>query len=76
MQVLLVLEILAYSGFQSLPYIKLNFQQSTVSWKLFSGRFINAVMTVHASSIAEYGRVALDNNSTPGADITQYASTK
>ena len=26
---------------------KLNFQQLKVSWKLFSGCFINAVMTAH-----------------------------
>ena len=54
---------------------KLNFQRLTVSWKLFSGRFVNAVMTVHASSIAEYGFVAIGNNFTLGAGITQYAST-
>ena len=41
----------------------------------FSGRFINAVMTAHASSIAEYGRVAISNNFTLGSGITQYAST-
>ena len=53
----------------------LNFQRPTVSWKLFSGRFINAVMTVHASSIAEYGCVAISNNFTLGSSTTQYAST-
>ena len=46
-----------------------------VSWKLFSGRFINAVMTAHASSIAEYRRVALGNNFTLGSGIIKYAST-
>ena len=55
--------------------LKLNFQQPTVTWKLFSSRFINAVMTVHASSIAEYGHVAISNNFTLGSGITQYAST-
>ena len=54
---------------------KLNFQRPTVSWKLFSGRFINAVMTAHASSIAEYGCVAISKNFTLGSGITQYAST-
>ena len=54
-------------------YKKLNLQRSTVSWRLFSGLFINAVMTVHASSIAEYGRVAISNNFTLGSGITQYA---
>ena len=39
---------------------KLNFQRPTVSWKLFSSRFINAVMTAHASSIAEYGVLHLE----------------
>ena len=38
---------------------KLNFQRPTVSWKLFSGRFINAVMTTDVKSIAEYGCVAI-----------------
>ena len=56
-------------------YIKLNFQRPTVSWKLFSGRFLNAVMTAHATSIAEYGRVAISNNFTLGSGILQYAST-
>ena len=44
--------------FLSFYEVKLNFQRPTVSWKLFSGRFINAVMTAHASSVAEYSRVA------------------
>ena len=34
----------------------LNFQRPTISWKLFSGRFINAVMTAHSSSI-EKGKI-------------------
>ena len=38
-----------------------------VSWKWISGGFINTVMTVHASSIAEY-------SFTLGSGITQYAS--
>ena len=42
--------------------------------KLFSGRFINAVMTAHVSSIAEYRRVALGNNFTLGSGITKCAS--
>ena len=42
----------------------LNFQRPTVSWKLFSGRLINAVMTTHASSITEYGPIAISNNFT------------
>ena len=46
----------------------------TVSWKLFSGRFINAEIRAHASGIAEYGRVATRNNFTLGSGITQYAS--
>ena len=46
-----------------------------VSWKLFSGRFINAIMTAHASSIAEYGRVPISNYFSVGSGITQYAST-
>ena len=54
---------------------KLNFQQPTVSWKLFSSRFINAVMAAHASRITEYGRAATNNNLTLGSGITQYAST-
>ena len=33
-----------------------------------------AVMTAHASSIAEYGCVAISNNSTLGSCITQFAS--
>ena len=49
--------------------MKLNFQRPTISWKLFSGRFINAVMTTHASSIAEYGCVAISNNFTLGSGI-------
>ena len=32
--------------------MKLNFQRPKVKWKLFSGRFINAVLKTHASSIA------------------------
>ena len=55
--------------------VQLNFQRSTVSWKLFSDRFINEIMTVHASSIAEYVHVAISNNFTLSSDITQYAST-
>ena len=47
----------------------------TVSWKLFSCCFIDAVMTVHASSIAEYGRVAINNNLTLVSGITQYTLT-
>ena len=47
-----------------------------VNWKLFPGRFTKAVMTVHASSIAEYGRVAIGNNFTLGYCITQYSTTK
>ena len=54
---------------------KLIFQRPTVSWKLFSGRFINAVMTVHAPSIAEYGCVAVSNNFTLGSGVKQYTST-
>ena len=54
---------------------KLNFQRPTVDCKLFAGRFINAVMTAHASSITEYRRVALGNNFTLGSGITKYAST-
>ena len=46
-------------------------QRSTVNWKLFSGRFISAVMTVHASNIAEYERVAISNNFTLGSGISQ-----
>ena len=46
-----------------------------VSWKLFSSHFIDAVMTVHASNIAEFGCVAISNNFTLGSDITQYVST-
>ena len=54
---------------------KLNFQRSTVSWKLFTGQFINAVMTAHAPNIAEYGRVVISNIFTLDSGITQYAST-
>ena len=32
-------------------------------------------MTAHASSIAEYGRIAISNNFTLGSGITQHAST-
>ena len=32
-------------------------------------------MTVHASSITEYGRVAISNNFTLGSGITQFTST-
>ena len=46
-----------------------------LSWKLFSGRFINAVMTAHASSIAKYGHVAINNNFTHSSGIEQYAWT-
>ena len=42
----------------------LNFQRPTVSWKLFSGRLINAVITTHVSSITEYGPIAISNNFT------------
>ena len=38
-------------------------------------RFINAVVTEHVSSIAEYGCVAISNNFTFGSGITQHAST-
>ena len=31
---------------------KLNFRRPKVRWKLFSGRFINAVMTAYVSSIS------------------------
>ena len=41
---------------------------------MFSGRFINAVMTAHASSIAEYERVAIGSNFTLGSGILQYVS--
>ena len=54
---------------------KLNFQRSTVTWKLFCDLFIDVVMTAYASRIAEYGRVAISNNFTLGSGITQYAST-
>ena len=54
----------------------LNFQRPPVNWKLFSDRFINVIiMTVHASSITEYGRVAISNNFTLGSGITQFTST-
>ena len=43
--------------------------------KSFSGRFINAVMTAHASIMAEYGHVAFGNNFILGSGVTQYAST-
>ena len=43
--------------------------------KLFSDRFINAVMTAHASSIAEFGHVALGSNFALGSGVTQYALT-
>ena len=52
-----------------------NFQRPTVTWKLFTGRFINAVVTAHTSSLAEYGCVAISNNFTLGSGMTQYAST-
>ena len=51
---------------------KLNSQRPTVSWKLFSGCFINAVMTTHASSKAEYGCIAISNNFILGSGIKQY----
>ena len=54
---------------------KLNFQRPTVSWKLFSGRLINAVMTTDVKSIAEYGCVAISNNFTLGSGITKCATT-
>ena len=54
---------------------KLNFQQSTVSWKLFTGQFINVVMTAHAPNIAEYEHVVISNAFTLDSGITQYAST-
>ena len=54
---------------------KLNFQRSTVSWKLFTGQFINVVMTAHAPNIAEYGRVVISTAFTLDSGITQYAST-
>ena len=43
------------------------------SWKLFSGHFINAVMTVHVLNITEYGHDAISNNFMLGSGITQYA---
>ena len=58
-----VLCVLNTFNLNSSPQSLLNFQRPTVSWKLFSDRFINAVMTSHASSIAEYGRVTLGNTS-------------
>ena len=54
---------------------KLNFQRPTISWKLFSGRTINAVMTALASRIAEHRHVALSNNFILGSAMTKYAST-
>ena len=42
---------------------------------MFSKRFINAVMTAHAPSIAEYLCVAISNNFALGSSITQYVST-
>ena len=56
-------------------FIDIFFQRRTVSSKLFFGGFTNTTMTVHASSIAEYGRVPISNNFSLGSDITQYAST-
>ena len=53
----------------------LNFQQPTISWKLFSGSSINAVMTAQASIIAEYGYVTISSNFAFGSGITQHAST-
>ena len=58
-----VLCVLNTFNLNSSPQSWLNFERLTVSWKLFSDRFINAVMTSHASSIAEYGRVTLGNTS-------------
>ena len=55
--------------------MKFSFQLPTVSWSLFSSRFINAVMTAHASSISKYRRVAIYNNFTLSSCITQNAST-
>ena len=40
-----------------------------VGWKLFSGSFMNAVITAHVSSIAQYGHVAISNNFTLGSGI-------
>ena len=37
--------------------------------------FIDAVMTAHASNIAEFGHVAISNNFTLGSGITQYVLT-
>ena len=62
----------SYLHYQS----KLNFQRPTVSWELFSDRFINSVLTAYESSIAEYGRVAMNKIFTLGSGITQYVSTK
>ena len=56
-------------------FINIFFQRPTVSSKLFFGGFINTTITVHASSIAEYGRVPISNNFSLGSDNTQYAST-
>ena len=42
---------------------------------MFSKLFINAVMTAHAPSIAEYLCVAISNNFALGSSITQYVST-
>lgn len=54
---------------------KLNFQRSTVTWKLFCDLFIDVVMTAYASRIAEHGRVAISNNYTLDSGFTQYTST-
>ena len=54
--------------------LDIKFPTVHVSWKLFSGCFINAIMTAHASSIAEYGRVPISNYFTLRSSITQYAS--
>ena len=42
---------------------------------MFSGLFIKAVITAHASSIAKYGRVAISNDVTLGSGFTQYTLT-
>ena len=66
--------VVLFEDFKISASSKLIFQRLTVSWKLFSGRFINAAMAAHASSIAEYRRAALGNNFTLGSGITKYAS--
>ena len=50
------------------------FKLLTVSWKLFSSRFIIAVMTAHASSIAQNGRVTISNNLATVSVLVSYSS--